>query len=352
MEAARWSAWRWGLLAAACAAVGLAAGLWMQPSAEPPPVPEEPPVVEAPTPGGPRAVVLPIDRVARLVSTGGAGACALGGRRLACTDDGGATWSPAYQLQEAPLAVIRHGEALLVASVDGAIRTLEDEVLADSPPDLQVVDAAAHEGTLWLLAHRYDQPDDPLRLPRVIETRVLVFELEAGLADRGGHAGYAGERLLVLPDGSLRTWAPFDRRAWGSDDGGRSLRRLPDSTRFGADYGGLQVAVERRADRIPGPGRKAQPASAVVVAAGDEGWKTVLEATGEILVDFADATTGAALLRDEGAFLVTTDGARTFEEVWRDTRLGGAVALTHVDGNFLAATAEGLVFVLPLPEGD
>jgi len=340
----------------AVATLGL--GFWLGRGADAPVPPPAPPPAETPPqaesrPQRPFAVALPIDQAGRLVALGGAEACALGGRRLTCTTDGGATWSEPVDLPAAPLAVVRFGEARLAAAVDGVVYELGDGTptpWAAPPGELAVVDAAASGGTLWLLAHRYDEPGDPMKLPQVVETAVYTLGPGGTLEHRGSLGGYGGERILVEPTGGVVTWAPFDLRAWRSSDGGRSFRRLSAAQRFGADFGGLQVAVERRADRLPGPGRKARPASALLVSSDGSAWETVLEAPGELLVDFADATTGVVIARGEGVAHLTTDGGRSFSELWRDDRLDEAVAVAHVDGRFLAVTGRGLAFVLPLPQ--
>lgn len=315
----------------------------------PAPTPVAP--AEAELPAGPHAVALPIDAVSRLVALGGAEACALGGRQLTCTEDAGATWSAPVELPDPPLAVVRFGAARLAAAVDGTVYELRagasPETWAAPPGDLAVVDATARDGTLWLLAHRYDEPADELRLPRVIETVVFTVGESGSLVRRGGLRGYGGERILVEPGGSVVTWAPFDLRAWRSKDGGASFRRLSANQRFGADFGGLQVAVERRADRLPGPGRPARPASALLVSSDGSAWSSVLETPGELLVDFADARTGVVIARGESLAQITRDGGATFSDLWRDDRLDGASAVAHVDGMFLAGTNDGRMIRLP-----
>ncbi len=341
---------------ASLAAGTLGLGFWLGGRDEPPPVVVEipAPAPEPEAPRGPRAVALPLDQVGRLVPIGGAEACALGGRRLSCTTDGGSSWGEPVELPDPPLAVVRFAESLLVAAVDGMVYQLragaEAEIWAAPPGDVAVVDATARDGTLWLLAHRYDPPADELHLPTVAETVVYTVGGSGSLERRGSLAGYGGERILVEPDGAVVTWAPFDLRAWRSKDSGRSFRRLSAAQRFGADFGGLQVAVERRADRLPGPGRKARPASALLVSRDGGSWETVLETPGEILVDFADAATGAVIARGEGLAQITRDGGVSFEELWRDDRLDEATALAHVDGSFLAATGSGVVLLLPIDE--
>lgn len=319
-------------------------------SAEEPPAPRE-------TPKGPRPVALPIDAVARVSALGGAEACALGGSQITCTKDGGANWSEPVQLPDPALAVVRFGESLLAAAVDGTVYELREgaapEPWAAPPGDLAVVDATARDGTLWLLAHRYDQPEGELRLPVVVETVVFTVGSAGELVRRGSLKGYGGERILVEPANAVVTWAPFDLRAWRSMDGGASFRRLSASQRFGADFGGLQVAVERRADRLPGPGRPARPASALLVSADDgTSWQAVLETPGELLVDFADARTGLVIARGESVARLTRDGGATWTDLWRDDRLNEATALAHVDGGFLAVTGAGLAIVLPLPSAE
>ena len=349
---------RWATRLARTGAVGclalatLGVGFWLGDRRDVPvPVPAPAPVAPPEESRGPLPVALPIDSVSRLVALGGAEACALGGRRLACTQDGGATWGEPVELPDPPLAAVRFGASRLVAAADGTVYELRPgaapEAWAAPPGDLAVVDATAQGGTLWLLAHRYDAPEGDLQLPRVIETVVFTVGSSGTLDRRGGLRGYGGERILVEPAGAVTTWAPFDLRAWRSADGGGSFGRLPANQRFGADFGGLRVAVERRADRLPGPGRPARPASALLVSTDGAPWESVLETPGELLVDFADARTGLVIARGESVARLTRDGGASFAELWRDDRLNDAAAVAHVDGAFLAATGDGLAIRLP-----
>lgn len=353
---------RRGAAVAGVAVATLAFGFWLGDRSEPmeppdpaPELPAPPPAERAPPrPRRPRAVAMPIDRVTRLQPVEGGTVCALGGSRIACTDDGGAHWSDPVELPSPVLAVARLGPRSLAATVDGAVWELREGAeptrIAEAPEELAVIDAAGASGALWLLGHRYDEPEDELTLPRVVETAIFTLGDAGRLEPRGTISGYGGERILVEPDGAVVTWAPFDRRAWRSADGGASFRRLAPGERFGAHVEGLRVAVERGAQRLPGPGRPARPISTVVVSADGETWETVYEAAGEVLVDFADARTGLIVDRGAGLAIFTRDGGATFAELWRDTRLDRAVALLPVDGGFLAATVDGIALLLPLPQ--
>lgn len=343
----------------ALATLGL--GFWLGrggsapvPVVETPVAPVAAVVAKAVEQDGPRQVESGLPRIDRLFSLGGSQACATGGRRLACTMDGGSSWVDLGEMPDRILAVLpRDDGTLLAAAADGfvyAVTPSSLRVLATPPGDLHVVDAASRDGRLFLLAHRYDQPADDLTLPLVIETAIYSVEGDGSLVKRGGLKGFGGEKLL-LEDGAILTWALSDLRAWRSKDGGATFKRVPVTERFGADFGGLRAVVERRADRLPGPGRPARPASSLWVSREGGDWVQAFDTPGEVVVDFADGGLGAVVVRDEASAWVTRDGGGTFEVLWRDDRLDGVVALAHVAGRFLAAREDGAVLVLPVQSG-
>ncbi len=356
------SAWPLFLACALAALVGaLLAFLWRRP-AQPPPSHEIHTEAIRPAAGDdpPDSIRLPLERIDTLVAIDDESACALGGATVVCTEDGGVRWPLTGELPARAVAVARGSDGgYLVASDDGGIHSLSpgsppvrvgDGIAASNPAGREqpsMVDAASRDGRLVLLAHRFDRPADPMRLPRVIQT-VLYSVTSAGDVEALGEAkGFLGDRLLLQTDGGIVTFASVDTRAWRSTDGGRSFRRLPDSRRFGADFDGIQIAIERWADRLPGPGRPARPASALYASRDDgESWDPVFETTGETLVDFRDAEVGLVIAREEGTAYLTTDGARSFRALRHDDRLYEAVAVAHVGGRFIVATSDGSIVLL------
>lgn len=298
----------------------------------------------------PEEVELDLPRVDRLIALGGSGACALGGRKIICSEDGGVEWQLQWELSSRPLIVARSQDgSLLTAAEDGAIfRLVPSEAprkLAAPFEDRSLVDGQAKDGLLFLLVHRFDHHADPLRLPTVRTTEVLEVDARGEQRLVATARGFAGDRLLLQPSGGLITFASVDARAWRTSGDEMSLRRIPDSSRFGASYGGLQVAVERRTDRLPG--RQARPASALHVSRdGGESWDHVFDTTGEILVDFADERTGLVVAQGEGAAWRTDDGGEGFELVDRDDRLRESVAVTHAGERFLIATSRPSILLI------
>lgn len=388
------------LLIGLCSGLLLGGGFFWWSSAESPPVPDvvvvvEPAAEEADP--GPKEVPLPLDRIDRLLPLGGAGICATARGELVCSGDMGESWSSFGALGEPILAVVgdvgkgleprgglagaadsaapghagtessqelRAGEptgpskaprSVLAASADGGLYRMEPgshPTLVTRPEAaLHVVDASARGGRLLLLAHRYDQPDDELRLPRVVETLLLeAAEGGGALRELGRWRGFGGERLL-LEEASIVTWTLSDRRAWRSSNGGASVQRLSVNEKFGADYGGLRAVVERRSERLPGPGRPARAISSLWIAKPGQEWENVLEREGPLLVDFADPELGVVVATDGATAWITRDGGRSFEPWISDDRLSGAVTLSHVAGRFVVALTGGSVFLLD-PEWD
>lgn len=323
-------------LAAVAGVVALTLLAIRRPDVPPPPAP-------APPLDHPRDMVLPLDGVDRITALGGASACILGGRRIACTEDAGETWTPLSELPEHALAVARVQGETLVAAADGAVYAVFADgpasLRALAPPELSIVDAVTRHGEMFLLAHRYDDPRDPLRLPRVSQTVLLFLEPEGRLAERGRVSGYAGERLLAQGD-EIATFAPYDPRAFRSTDGGRTFRRVPARERLAASFGGLLATVERRSEKMPGGG--ARPVSTLVVSGdGAATWSVGFEAPGELVVDFLDARRGVVIARDDAAAFVTADGARTFRLAVQDERLADAVDVAGVGAGWIAVTAGG-----------
>jgi len=307
------------------------------------PLPEAPP---------PDSVLLPLQRIDRLVPVGARGACALGGREAVCSGDEGLSWDLVFELPSRILALVPAAEAgLLAATEDGSIHSIDptgvSKLERQPMDDRSVVDGVASDGKLYLLAHGFDRPVDPLRLPRVVETTLLALGPDGDLEEVGAAKGFIGDRLLVQPNGHVLTFASVDARAWKSTDGGKTFRRLKDGTRFGADYGGLQIAVERWTLRLPGPGRPARPASALYVSRDEgESWNHVFDTNGETIVDFRDQQIGLVVARDEATAWLTTDGAEGFAPVRRDDLLLRTVAVTHVGSRFLVATSDGNVLLI------
>lgn len=352
----RWSP-RLGL-ALGMICLGLLAGFWLR--GAPPQLPAPASIPEAepeiPTvPEGPLKVELPLSRIDRLLSVGGRDACATGRGSLACSRDGGQTWSDFGTVGEPILAVMELADgSLLAAAADGGLYLVAEgrEPAFRMRPEgsLQVVDAAARDGAIVLLAHRYDEPTDELRIPRVVETILLAVAADGELREMGRSRGFGGERLLLERD-AVVTWALSDLRAWRSRNGGRTLQRLQGNERFGADFGGLRAVVERRSERLPGPGRPARLVSSLWVDREQGAWERALELPGSLLVDFADENIGVVVAKEEGTAWLTIDGGRSFEAFVQDERLQGIADLSHVDGRFVVALAEGTVWLLePLAE--
>lgn len=293
---------------------------------------------------------IPLPRLERLVATSDDSVCAIGGGAIACSDDAGRTWAPAGEVDARVLAILQSTDGRrVVAADDGAVYTLErDGTVARRrllPPDArgeipQVVDAQARDGRLWILAHRFDRPDDPLKLPRVVRTVVFTAD-EDTVAEAVSSKGFTGDRLLLGTRGGGVTFASVDARAWSFTEGTSALHRIPDARRFGASFGDLQVSIERWAERLEGPGRPARAASRLVVSRDDGAtWRQVFETQGEVLVDFRDEEVGLVVARDEATAWLTTDGAAQFRPVHRDDRLHDAVSVVHVGARFLIGTAD------------
>lgn len=317
---------------------------------------QAPEVTEVET--GPREIDLSLDRIDRLLPLEGGGICATARGALVCSGDRGESWASFGSLDEPILAVAAPsglefpggaGPGLVAAAADGGLYRMAPGAspTLHTRPDaaLHVVDASTRAGRLILLAHRYDTPEDELRLPRVVETLLLEATWGGGLKELGRWRGFGGERLL-LEEGSIVTFALSDRRAWRSNDGGASSRRLPVHERFGADFGGLRAVVERGAERLPGPGRPARAISRLWIARSGGDWENALEVEGAMLVDFADASLGLVVATDEATAWLTTDGGRTFQPWLTDERLAGAVAASHVAGRFVVALGGGRVLLL------
>ena len=303
---------------------------------------------EAKSPSG--LPVVPLNGIERLVATSDEEVCAFAGGALACSEDAGGTWRKVGEMDARILAVLRTTDGRRVlATDDGAVHTLDAEggplrrlglpPLRGEVP--QVVDAPARDGRLWILAHRFDEPEDPMRLPRVVETVVFAVDGET-IEQVASTPGFSGDRLVAEAQGEGVTFASVDARAWRY--GTTGFRRIPDTRRFGATYGAIEVAVERWAERIEGPGRPARPASRVVVSRdGGESWAPAFHTSGEALVDFRDDRVGLVVARDEGIAWLTTDGASSFQPRLRDDRLFQAVSVVHVGGRFLVASADAQV---------
>ena len=342
----------WPLLVV-CAVAALAGALlafWMggrqrAPAPKPAAGPEKEIHTEAEAPAdGP---VVPLNGIERLVVTSDDEVCAFAGGTLACSEDAGHTWRKAGELDARILAILRTSDGRRVmATDDGAIHTLDADgrplrrlglpPLRGEVP--QVVDAQARDGRLWILAHRFDEPKDPMRLPRVVETVVFAVDGET-IEQVASTPGFSGDRLVAEALGEGVTFASVDARAWRY--GTTGFRRIPDTRRFGATYGSIEVAVERWAERIQGPGKPARPASRVVVSRdGGESWTPAFNTSGEALVDFRDDQVGLVVARDEGIAWLTTDGAASFQPRLRDDRLYQAVSVVHVGGRFLVAGAD------------
>lgn len=319
---------------------------------------------QAPAVGGVEAVrsdrlptQLPLDRVDRFLSLGPYEACVLGGRHLACTPDGGETWDERAPLPAPVLAGLARGQGrVLFACLDGSVVEslpgMEPEVLLSLPDEVGLVDALAAGDSLYLLGQRYDEPDDPgLRLPTVDRTLLYALGADLRLDERGGLPGFAGDRLLLQGRDALALYASVDRRAWGSSDGGRTFRRLPHDRRIGADIDGLHVAVERRAERLPGPGRPARPASTLWLS-HDEGerWEAALEVPGELVVHFVDRRLGLAIAKADGVAWITRDGGGHFDPLLHDDRLESVVDVGWLGGRFVAVTRSSLLLSID-PDG-
>ncbi|AKU90076.1 hypothetical protein AKJ08_0463 [Vulgatibacter incomptus] len=313
---------------------------------------------EAPT-RDPDAVESGLGRIERLVSFGETDACSFDGPRITCSKDGGKSWPLRAELPARAVGALRGSEGiLLIATDDGRIFSVAENgaasLRAEVPGEPAIVDASQRDGRLFLLAHRFDAPEDPLRLPQVVKTELLALAAEGSLEMLATSAGFRGDRLLIQPNGELITFASVDARAWRSivpreatGSGGRPFVRLPHAGRFGADFGGLQVAIDRWADRLPGPGKPARPASALYVSRDDGAeWEHVFDTTGETLVDFMGPTTGLVVAREEGTAWLTTDGTRSFHSVRKDDRLYETVAVTHSGGRFLVASSRGTILLV------
>lgn len=313
-----------------------------------PPAPAEAPADTAPADDA--ATALPLDRIEGLAALGDTTACAWGKNALACTADGGSSWTPFGELPDRILAVVLQEGEVRAATADGTVWAVAPgaaPTIRSAPPaDLGVVDAAGRGGEVFLLAHRYDRPTDPLRLPRVIATAVLALGADGRLESRASLPGWAGERLLVQPDGELTIWAPFDTKAQRSRDGGRTFRPVPRNERVGAEYGGLLATIERRIE----PARQGRPARSMstLLLSPDHGatWNVALETEGELVVQFAAAGDGIAVSRAEGTVYRSRDGGR-FEPVLDDDRLADAVDAARLGARWLVVTSTGIALRLP-----
>lgn len=342
-------------------AVGLALaglGVWGFRALAPPATPPAPPpagdreaAAATPAPPAPdRGTDLPIERVDGLAVLDERTACVRGRAELACTADGGESWAPFGELPDRILAVVRQEDEVRVATADGTVWAVTPglpPVLRGAPPaELGVVDAAARGGEVFLLAHRYDRPTDPLRLPRVVSTTVLALGAGGRLETRGSLPGWAGERLLVQPGGELTIWAPFDAKAHRSHDGGRTFRPVPRTERLGAEFGGLLATIERRVERSR-QGRPARSLSTLLLSP-DRGatWDVALETEGELVVQFDGPDDGLAVARVEGTVYRTRGGGR-FEPVLTDDRLADAVDAARLGDRWLVVTSTGVALRLP-----
>jgi photosystem II stability/assembly factor-like uncharacterized protein len=232
----------------------------------------------------------------------------------------------------------------LVAAVDGAVYA----VFADGPASLRalaprglnIVDAATRGGEMFLLAHRFDAPTDLLRLPRVLETVLLVTASERRLEERGHVAGHAGERLLAQGE-EIVIFALHDTRAFRSGDGGRTFERVPARQRVAARFGGLLAAIERRSEKLP-DGGGARPMSSLLTSAdGGTTWSVAFDAPGELVVDFRDAKHGIVVSRDEAAAFLTKDGGKGFKVAAQVEALADTVDVAAVGAGWIAVTADG-----------
>lgn len=317
---------------------------------EAPPAPAPAPVPAAEPSAADPWTVLPLDRVDGLAVLDGRSACVRGSTELACTADGGETWVPSGELPDRILAVVQQEGEVRVATADGTVWAVPPggaPVVRGSPPaELGVVDAAARGAEVFLLAHRYDRPTDPMKLPRVVATTVLALGEGGRLETRSSLPGWAGERLLLQPGGELTIWAPFDAKAHRSRDGGRTFRPVPRTERLGAEFGGLLATIERRVERAS-QGRPARSLSTLLLST-DRGstWDVALETEGELVVQFAGPGDGLAVARAEGTVYRTGEGGR-FEPVLSDDRLADAVDAARLGDRWLVVTSTGVALRLP-----
>lgn len=286
-----------------------------------------------------------IARIDRIVSLGSESACALGGRSLACTVDGGRSWTPHGPFDSPVLAAAWVEERLVVATLDGGLFSVDEA--GEARPftalgnEFGLSDAASREGEMLLLAHRYDEPSDPFStLPRVIETRLLRLAANGEVETLASTRGFAGDRVLPQGDEAAIAFASVDRRAWRVADG--AFRRIPDDSRFGADFGGLLATVERSAERLPGPGRPARPSSSLWLSRdGGAQWELALEGPGDLLVDFADERLGLVIAKGKRQAWVTRNGGRSFEPLRSLPALDAIADVRWLGEHFLVASRDG-----------
>ncbi|HWV36996.1 MAG TPA: hypothetical protein VN033_00800 [Vulgatibacter sp.] len=349
--------WRLFVLCAVAALAGALLAFWLGERRDAP-APQRPPdprgeEIRADAAPPPEEPVVPLNGIDRLVAIADEEVCAIDGGAIACSDDAGRTWRSAGELGGRILALLRSADGHLVAATDdGAIHTLDRDgrplrrrtlpSAGDEPP--HVVDAQEREGRIWILVHRFDRPEDPMRLPRVVETAVYAVDADS-IERAAATGGFTGDRLLAGARGEGVTFASADARAWRYDTTG--FRRIPDARRFGARYDGIEVAVERWAERLEGPGRPARPASRVVVSHdGGETWVPAFHANGEALVDFLDAQVGLVVARDEGTAWLTANGGVSFTPARRDDRLHLAIAVVHAGGRFVVASSDARILIV------
>lgn len=338
------------------AVTALAAGLGLTQLGRRPPAaaPAPPPPVEpAKLPvraSGVRAIPLPLHEVERLYALGGPYACAVGGREVACSADGGESFVFFGQTEEPVLAVARIEGELLAATRDGAIVLLEPgrpPIVRTAPPvDLVIVDAAGTGDGLWLLAHRFLPPRSELEVARVGATQLLAFEAPGSLRPRGALPGHAGERLLAGGDGAFTIFDLLSPRAFRSRDDGRTFLPVPPTERLAARFGALSVTIERSVERLEGPGRPARARSTALLSR-DEGrsWTVALEVVGELYVSFEPSGRGVLVAPgEESAFGIEPEGRATL--LREDARLGAAVDVAFVADRAIVVTEDGEALVL------
>jgi hypothetical protein len=341
-----------GLALATAVALGIRA-LEEKPSERAAPPPAAAPAADSPAeaaPFGSQAIDLPLERVEGLAILDDDHACVFGKNALACSPDRGDSWMPFGELPERILAVVGESGEVLAAAADGTVWSMapgRPPALRASPPaELGVVDAAARGDQVFLLAHRYDRPSDPMKLPRVVATTILALGGGGRLETRASLPGWAGERLLVQPGGEITIWAPFDTKAQRSRDGGRTFAPVPRDERLGAEYGHLLATIERRIE----PARAGRPARSLstLLLSADHGstWDVALETEGELVVQFAGPDDGVAVARVEGTVYRSKGGGR-FEPVVTDDRLADAVDAGRLGDRWLIVTSAGTALRIP-----
>ncbi len=344
------------ILAATLAAAGLGLSELSSRGARPP-APRPPPTKAGSSyaklpqrPAGVRAIPLPLPEVDRLYALGGPFACVVGGREVACTSDGGESFTWFGQTAEPVLALARIEGELLAATRDGAIVLLEPgrpAVVRTPPPvDLVVVDAAGTGDGLWLLAHRFLPPRSDLEVARVGATQLLSFEPPGALRPLGALPGHAGERLLAGADGTLTIFDGLSPRAFRSREGGRAFQPVPIDERLAARFGALSVTIERSVERLDGPGRPARARSTALLSRDDgRSWTAILEVAGELYVAFEPSGRGVLIAPGEEAAFGVEPGAAVAVLQRRDARLSAAVDVAFVDDRAIVVTDDGAALI-------